>query len=94
MEEDGRGTICIAFQAKIGHCGFHTRDFIPGYSRFALWRLPDALSHDGGWQTDVAAGDVIGPSRRQPVETLRATSLRKLPQKHTKKGANLVEIDS
>ena len=40
------------------------RDFIPGYSRFALWRLPDALSHDGGWQTDVAAGDVIGPSRR------------------------------
>ena len=64
MEDDGRGTICIAFQAKRECCGSHTRDFIPGYSRFALWRLPDALSHDGGWQTDVAAGDVIGLSRR------------------------------
>jgi len=36
----------------------------PGLLPLRLWRLPDALFHDGGWQTDVAAGDVIGPSRR------------------------------
>ena len=53
----------VAFQAKRGGWGFNAPGLCPGLLPLRLWRLPDALSHNGSWQTDVAAGDVIGPSR-------------------------------
>ena len=52
MIDGGRGMICIAFQAKCGVMGISypeppglhpaPRDFIPGYLRSAIWRLPDS----------------------------------------------------
>ena len=53
-----------------------------------------------GTLSRVTVAPLVASSRRSCLvcaiiflETLRATSLRKLPQKHTKKGSNLNELD-
>ena len=55
MVDGGRGTICIAFQAKLARWDSHTpglhprpRDFIPGYLRFARGVFQTLLSNSGG----------------------------------------------
>ena len=55
MEDDGRGTICIAFQAKLGRWGSHTPGLHPGLLTLRSWRLPDA---------PVAEGDTSSPDDR------------------------------
>ena len=52
MVEDVRGTICIAFQAKLGRWVSHTPGLHPGLLTLRSWRLPD---------TPVAEGDTPSP---------------------------------
>ena len=44
MMDDGRG-ICFVLPSRqsVGVVAPIPRDFVPGYCRFALWRLPDAI---------------------------------------------------
>ena len=42
MMDDVRGTICIAFQAKLGRWVTHTTGLHPGLLTLRSWRLPDA----------------------------------------------------
>ncbi len=68
MVEDGRGTICIAFQAKRECCGSHTpglhprpRDFIPGYLRSARGVFQTLLSNNSGpfQHRDAEASEIL-----------------------------------
>ena len=94
MEDDGRGTICIAFQAKRECCGSHTPGLHPGLltlrymasSRRTVsrWRLANRRRRRRRYrpQPTVTGGDV---ARNVSTEIAAKTQ---------KKGANLVEIDS
>jgi hypothetical protein len=73
MIDDGRGTICIAFQAKRECCGSHTPGLHPGLLTLRSWRLPDAPVAEG----DTSSTD--DPHRLSPAE--RATvGGRRLPK--------------
>ena len=99
MIDDGRGMICIAFQAKRGVMGFSHPRLRPGLLSLRSWRLPDAQVAGG----DTSSTDdrhrlssaerktVGGRSCQSPAAGFRARTRSVQTQKE---GVNLNEIDS